>query len=210
MAAVLTYEKVKEFCDRSQKEGKNPTARAIVSELGGSMGTANRFLNDWKQEQKNIATSGLRQVSQFLQDAILAEIGQCVNNQTLKLTEQIEQLEETRRQLAEELEQCEHNRSLAEEKCGQLQQEKSHQEVVFDKELAVRGQIEKDLKEDNALLRSNLDNCRTESVRLGRSEAALTANIEGLKSYIEELKNDLKQERQKNLELSMKLARHEV
>jgi chromosome segregation ATPase len=191
MAAVLTYEKVKEFCDRSQKEGKNPTARAIVS-------------------QKNIATSGLRQVSQFLQDAILAEIGQCVNNQTLKLTEQIEQLEETRRQLAEELEQCEHNRSLAEEKCGQLQQEKSHQEVVFDKELAVRGQIEKDLKEDNALLRSNLDNCRTESVRLGRSEAALTANIEGLKSYIEELKNDLKQERQKNLELSMKLARHEV
>ena len=91
MKAVLTIEKVRQFCNALAEKGESVTTRAIVDEFGGSMTKALAFKRQWEEEQTQAARSGCDEVSDSLQQAILLEIGKAVDAECAALREELAQ-----------------------------------------------------------------------------------------------------------------------
>jgi chromosome segregation ATPase len=210
MEPVLTYEKVRAFCENKRERGEKVTIRSIVDNLGGSMGTASRLKKQWEKERVNINSVGKYEISQSLRDTILAEVGGVVSLRTEELEQRNRDLEEELEHLQVAIDRCEMHKAELKTKL-----EESHalvRETKNDyqaKNIALEQQASH-LATSNSSLESKLNSCEQERIKLLQENANLKAQTQSLRENNADIKQELLAEREEKISLIRKLAKHGI
>lgn len=206
MEPVLTYEKVKAFCQEKESRNEKVTLRSIVDSLGGSMSTAMKFKKQWDNQRFAIDLSGKSKISEKLQDAILAEIGDAIQQQSEDMKKQNSLLEDENHELTQELDKLTIEKEAI---CIELEKVKNDMQWLkndSEKMQSVSHQRMTSLEENIQKLEIQLADEQKERIKALSEKSKIESRAEGLRELNQELKTELKEERDKNIQLIQQIA----
>ena len=214
--ATVTYEQVAGIADSIQAAGNKPTLRAVREQVGGgSMGTINKLLQEWRATHERRAAVDMT-LPPALQRALLDFMGteiagarapleaEIADHQatTADLATENERQAETIRDLSAQIEGLTADRAGIEGKAAQLAADlaTAREEITRERQTAESARVElakaqlrleglPRLESEIAALRTERDQERQGRVQAEQESAVLTARVTDLRERLDESRN---------------------
>ena len=214
--ATVTYEQVAGIADSIQAAGNKPTLRAVREQVGGgSMGTINKLLQEWRATHERRAAVDMT-LPPALQRALLDFMGTEIAGARAPLEAEIadhqatitdlatenERMAETIRDLSAQIEGLTADKAGIEGKAAQLAADlaTAREEITRERQTAESARVElakaqlrleglPRLESEIAALRTERDQERQGRVQAEQESAVLTARVTDLRERLDESRN---------------------